>query len=450
MRLFKNWWARFLFQDRGILPTFKLFFIILIGGVIITLLSIWQVSWVFVVITNGLFLLITLIDLFFSPNRKQLEAKRIIPQEMERYANQKVTIKIDNQSKYPCNVRFVDGIPTSFQTIFPVDQSVVSGPNVIEYNVFPLVRGSYKIDKLYLRYKSLFGLWEKQITFKIEKTIKVIPNLAETKRYLASSQRYLLHEGLKVRKQRTGVGEFAKVRNYVVGDDPRKINWRQSAKLQEVMTNDYEPEHGKYVTILIDCGRMMGIELQHGNRLEKSIEAAITVAAAALKNGDYVAVVAFSKDIKAFVPAGKGLAHLDVILKAIYHVQVDAYESNYVNVLQYMQTVQKKRSLFLLFSDVHTFIHEDHTLLFIKQVRKRHLFMMIGIEDELLSKKIKAHPQTAVIAMQKTIAQKDRQLKKQQMAKWENQGMIMLEAPEDRLAVTAVSHYIEQLNRGSL
>lgn len=450
MRLFKNWWARFLFQDRGIIPTFKLFFIILIGGAIITLLAIWQVSWVFIGIANGLFLLITLIDLFFSPNRKQLKATRVIPQEMERYANQKVTIKIDNQSEFPCNVRFVDGIPTSFQTIFPVDQAVVSGPNVIEYNVFPLVRGSYTIDKLYLRYKSLFGLWEKQITFKIEKTIKVIPNLAETKRYLASSQRYLLHEGLKVRKQRTGVGEFAKVRNYVVGDDPRKINWRQSAKLQEVMTNDYEPEHGKYVTILIDCGRMMGIELQHGNRLEKSIEAAITVAAAALKNGDYVAIVAFSKDIKAFVPADKGLAHLDVILKAIYHVQVDAYESNYVNVLQYMQTVQKKRSLFLLFSDVHTFIHEDHTLMFIKQVRKRHLFMMIGIEDELLNRKIKAHPQTAVIAMQKTIAQKDVQFKKQQMVKWENQGMIMLEAPEDRLAVTAVSHYIEQLNRGSL
>lgn len=40
------------------------------------------------------------------------------------------------------------------------------------------------------------------------------------------------------------------------------INWRQTAKLQEVMTNEYEPEHGKYITILIDCGRMMGAELK--------------------------------------------------------------------------------------------------------------------------------------------------------------------------------------------
>ncbi|WP_347835652.1 hypothetical protein [Gracilibacillus sp. JCM 18860] len=25
-----------------------------------------------------------------------------------------------------------------------------------------------------------------------------------------------------------------------------------------MMTNEYEPEHGKNLTILIDCGRMMG------------------------------------------------------------------------------------------------------------------------------------------------------------------------------------------------
>ena len=75
------------------------------------------------------------------------------------------------------------------------------------------------------------------------------------------------------------------------------INWRQTAKLQEVMTNEYEPEHGKYITILIDCGRMMGAELKEGNRLEKSLEAAMTVAAAALKNGDYVSVIGYGDDL---------------------------------------------------------------------------------------------------------------------------------------------------------
>ena len=167
---------------------------------------------------------------------------------------------------------------------------------------------------------------------------------------------------LKIRKQQRGVGDFAQIRNYVVGDDPRMINWRQTAKLQAVMTNEYEPEHGKYVTILIDCGRMMGAELTKGNRLEKVLEAALTVTAAALQKGDYVSVLAFSKEVKVFVPPAKGMAHLQTILQAIYNLEVDPAESNYAAVLTYMETMQKKRSLLLLFSDVRTFLHEESAL----------------------------------------------------------------------------------------
>ena len=139
-----------------------------------------------------------------------------------------------------------------------------------------------KLSSLYFRYTSHFGLWEKQLTIELVDSIKVIPDLTETKQYLGNAQRFLLYEGSKIRKQQRGVGDFAQIRNYVVGDDPRMINWRQTAKLQAVMTNEYEPEHGKYVTVLIDCGRMMGAELTKGNRLEKVLEAALTVAAAAL------------------------------------------------------------------------------------------------------------------------------------------------------------------------
>ncbi|WP_369690698.1 DUF58 domain-containing protein [Neobacillus fumarioli] len=248
---------------------------------------------------------------------------------------------------------------------------------------------------------------------------------------------------MKIRKQRSGAGDFAKVRNYVVGDDPRKINWRQTAKLQEVMTNEFEPEHGKYITILIDCGRMMGAELTKGKRLEKALEAA-------LKKGDYVAVLAFSKDIKIYVPPAKGMAHLQTILKSIYHLKVDAVESNYAAVLQYLEMVQKKRSLLLLFSDVRTFLHEENALVYLKKLRKRHLFFMIGVEDQTLLKRISLMPNDVKNTMVKSIAEQQMLIKKREKAKWESQGLQMIEAPEEKLAVTAVSHYIEIMNQNLL
>jgi uncharacterized protein (DUF58 family) len=447
----KSWWARFLFQDRGILPTKRLLLVFLILSLGLGLGTIWEISWGFVIITNIIVLFISLTDLFFSPKKKQLFFQRLMAEEFERGISYTVKIKVQNDSPYPFSYRMVDGLPQTFERPFPIIGSISKESTVeISYSTSALMRGKYESKKLYFRYASLLGLWEKQMTVELADSVKVIPDLTETKQYLENAQKYLVYEGLKIRRQRSGVGEFSKIRNYVVGDDPRKINWRQTAKLREVMTNEYEPEHGKYITILIDCGRMMGAELSKGNRLEKALEAALTVTAAALQNGDYVSVLAFSKDIKVFVPPAKGIAHLQTILQAIYSLKVDAAESNYAAILQYLEMVQKKRSLLLLFSDVRTFLHEESALMLLRRLRQRHLFLMIGIEDQTLLRRVKEEPNTVQAAMRKSIAQQQILVKKREKIKWEKQGLQMIEAREEKLAITAVSHYIDIINQNLL
>ncbi len=408
-------------------------------------------SWTFIFIANAFILALSLFDVLAIPKKQQLQFKRVIPNEMERGISYQVHIEITNHSGYEMNYCIIDDVPQSFIKKFPLYGKVQRDSNMVtSYQTIAPVRGDYKLQNLSIRYKSKLGLWEKQATIPLEDDVKVIPDLTETKQYLESAQQFLLHEGIKIRKQKSGVGEFSKIRSYVVGDDPRKINWRQTAKQQEVMTNEYEPEHGKHITLLIDCGRMMGAELKQGNRLERSIESAITVAAAALKNGDYVSVLAFSKTVKVFVPAGKGMTHLQTILHSIYNLEVDASESNYAAVLQYLQTVQKKRSFLLLFSDIATFLYEESSLSFLLRLRKRHMFLMIGIEDDILRNKVREEPLNVQTAMMKSIAQQQVLQKKQGRIKWERQGLQMIEAREEALAATAVSYYIDYINRGLL
>ncbi|WP_313799371.1 DUF58 domain-containing protein [Cytobacillus sp.] len=447
----KSLWARFLFQGRGVLPSKRLLWLFTLLSIALIVVSIWDISWMFLLTVNILVLIASLFDLMFSPKKRELSFKRIAPVEMERGISYLVQIEIKNHSPYSLAFQLIDGIPQSFIQQFPLKGNVVARTNaLVSYEVVAPIRGEYEIDKIYFRYTSLIGLWEKQLTIEKSDTLKVIPDLTETKQYLENAQKFLLYEGVKIRKQQSGVGEFAKIRSYVVGDDPRNINWRQTAKLREVMTNEYEPEHGKYVTILIDCGRMMGAELKKGNRLEKSLEAAITVAAAALQKGDYVSVLAFSKEVKVFVPAAKGMAHLQTILQAVYNIEVDAAESNYAAVLHYLETMQKKRSFILLFSDVRTFLHEESALTYLKRIRQRHLFLMIGIEDTTLQKRIQLQPENTQMAMIKSIAQQQMLIKKKEKVKWEKQGLQMIEAREEKLAIAAVSSYIEVMNRNLL
>jgi uncharacterized protein (DUF58 family) len=394
---------------------------------------------------------ISLLDLLFSPNKNQIDFKRTIPKEMERGLSYQIGIEIRNTSQHPIKFRFVDGIPQSFHHPFPFYGEMEKENVVIAtYGTKAGIRGKYEINKLYFRYRSMYGLWEKQVSVELKDEIKVIPDLTETRTYLENAQQFLLYDGVKMRKNRSGGGEFTKIRNFVVGDDPRKINWRQTAKLHEVMANEYEPEHGKYVIILIDCGRMMGAELTKGNRLEKVLEAALTVTAAALQNGDYVSVLAFSKDVKVYVPPAKGMAHLQTILKTIYSLEVEPAESNYAAVFTYLQTIQKKRSLILLFSDVHTFLLEESALIYLKRLRQRHLFLMIGIQDEMLQNKIIMEPVDVPNTMMKSMAQQQILIKKREKLKWERQGLQMIEVHEEKLAVAAVSNYIDIMNRGLL
>ncbi len=400
---------------------------------------------------NSVVFLGSFVELLFLPKKNDLQFSRAIPQKLERGLSYSVDIDMTNHSSHPIHCRFIDGLPQSFERPFPLKTTVGERTNaVISYDTLAPVRGKYSIKQLYVRYSGRLGLWEKQRSVPLEDTVSVIPDLTSTKDYLENAQRYLLYEGVHIRKQQSAVGEFAKIRNYVTGDDPRKINWRQTAKLQEVMTNEYEPEHGKYMTILIDCGRMMGAELKKGNRLERSLEAALTVTAAALEKGDYVSVIAFSKNVHVYVPPAKGMAHLQTIIHSIYDLQADESESNYAEVLHYLQTVQKKRSFILLFSDVRTFLHEESALVYLKRLRKRHLFFMIGIEDESLLSKGKEAPVDVQTAMVKSMAQNQLLTTKREKVKWEKQGLQMIEAKEEKLASTAVSYYIHMMNRGLL
>lgn len=448
----KNLSDRFLFRDRGILPARGLlisFFVFSIG--IIILFSMLGVAWTNVFIIDSIFLFASLLDLLWSPKRSELTYKREMPEEMERGRTYTTEITVENTSNRPMHIRIKDEVPQTFHTTLPLrGWTDARGRKRFSYDLTAPVRGKYHMEKMHIRYRSKLGLWEKQTVSRINDTVKIIPDLRETKRYLEDAQRFLLHEGVKIRKDQGGEGEFAQIRKYALGDDPRKINWRQTAKLQEVMTNEYEPEHGKYITILIDCGRMMGAELEKGNRLDRTLEAALTTAAAALENGDYVGVLAFAKEVKVYIPPDKGMNHLHVILQSIYALEAEPFEANYPFVITYLQSVQKKRSLILLFSDIDTFLHEEGALYYLLRLRRRHLFFVIGIEDNELAKSARQKPRDVQEAMIKSNAQEQMTNKKREKVKWEARGLLLAEASGTELAATAVSHYIRVMNQGLL
>lgn len=417
----------------------------------IVVASFWDLGWIVFFLFNGTLFLVSLIDLWLLPKRDQLSCSRQINEELEREEKFQVQLHISNSSHSPILFRLVDDLPSSFIQPFPIKGKVKAAQqNSVSYESRASVRGDYALQKVYFRYRSVLGLWEKQMVFPIQHKVRVIPNLSHVKNYLASSQQFLLLQGVKVKKNRIGSGEFAQIRSYVTGDDPRKINWYQSAKLTELMTNVYEPEHGKQITLLLDCGRKMGVELTKGNRLELVLEAALLVAAAALQQGDYVSVLAFSNQMKAYVPPGKGLGHLKTILRQLYHIRHDSIESNYGTAFEYIETVQKRRSFILLFSDLDSILFDETMIFYIQKLYRRHLFLIMSITDPMLLKWGRANPDDTKAAMIKSSAQREMLRRKQDIRRLNQMGITMVQSSEEQLAVETLTRYIEIINQGLL
>src|SRR3546814_3180514 len=76
--------------------------------------------------------------------------------------------------------------------------------------------------------------------------------------------------------------EFEQVRNYVVGDDPRFINWKATARKNDIMLNAFQEERAQQVFSLIDKGRGMQMPFEGLSLMDYAINASLVLANTAL------------------------------------------------------------------------------------------------------------------------------------------------------------------------
>ena len=95
--------------------------------------------------------------------------------------------------------------------------------------------------------------------------------------------------------------EFDSLREYVVGDDVRSIDWRASARAADVMVRTWRPERDRRVLLVLDCGRTAAGRVGDAPRLDAAMDAALLLAALAARAGDRVDLLAYDRAVRARV-----------------------------------------------------------------------------------------------------------------------------------------------------
>ena len=152
---------------------------------------------------------------------------------------------------------------------------------------------------------------------------------------------------------------FSEVRDYQYGDDVRNIDWNVTARTGNTSVKVFEEERELTVMFLVDLSKSSFFGT--GNQFKSEIMAEISavLAFSAMNNNDKVGAIFFSDKIEKFLPPKKGKKYILRIIRELIYLKPESTGTDISVALEYLNNVQKKRSIVFLLSDFMTTDYEN-------------------------------------------------------------------------------------------
>jgi uncharacterized protein (DUF58 family) len=178
--------------------------------------------------------------------------------------------------------------------------------------------GAFWVGRLYIRTHDAFGLFRHETVLDRRVALKVYPR-EEALRSLLRPAETQVFLGNYVARQRAAGIEFADLRQFVSGDRVRHVNWRATARRQELWVNERHPERNADVVVFVDSFA----EARRGqaSTLDPALRAAASLVAAYLREKDRVGFVSFGGVLNWLLPA-TGTTQLYRIIDAMLDTQI--------------------------------------------------------------------------------------------------------------------------------
>ncbi len=172
---------------------------------------------------------------------------------------------------------------------------------------------------------------------------------------------------------------FSDFREYVPGDDVRKISWPLMARTGKLYLKKYEEEREQNVVLAVDVSG----SLEFGSRSYVKGEAlnhlAALVSYCSMQCRDNIGLLLFSDQIEKYIPPKKSINHIHRILRELYFFKPKRKQTNISVALSYLLGVLKKKSVVFIMSD---FMDGNYSGA-LKTLSRRHEVYPVLMEDEL-------------------------------------------------------------------
>jgi uncharacterized protein (DUF58 family) len=145
--------------------------------------------------------------------------------------------------------------------------------------------------------------------------------------------------------------EFLQHRQYVPGDDLRRVDWKVWAKQDRLYLKQYEEDTNLRSCLLVDVSASMAYGNGPLNKCDYAVTAASALAYLLLRQQDAVGCVAFDEAIRQAIPQRTTTNHLQTIVRAL-HTKEPRQKTRIYDVLARVAETYPRRGLVVLISDL--------------------------------------------------------------------------------------------------
>jgi uncharacterized protein (DUF58 family) len=314
-------------------------------------------------------------------------------------------------------------------------------------------RGVHALGPVALRVLGPLGLAARTVRWDADDRVTVAPSIALVREVRLLALQHRLRDAGVRRVRRRGTGAtFDALREYAPGDDPRRIDWKASARRDALVVREYAAEQGQTVMIAIDAGRLMTQLVAPGrSRFDAALDSAILLADVAAQEGDRVGLVVFDDAVRAFVPPAGGPGAVGRIRDALVDVQPVMLESDYAATFRALAQRHRRRSLVVLFTDVIDARASRALLAHVARGAARHLPLVVALRDDALDAAARPQPGAAPLALYETAAAEELLLAREDaLARMRQAGVSVVDTPARSMAAAVVNRYLELKARSAI
>jgi uncharacterized protein (DUF58 family) len=392
-----------------------------------------------------LFILLVLVDyclLFFTKNN--VLATRHVDNILSNGDENKITLEIKNNYNIHLKVEIIDEIPFQFQIRdFHFYKQIDSKETYqYEYTLRPTQRGEYSFGNTLLYVSSLLQLIQRRFTKPSDNMVQVYPSFVKLKQYqiLGTTNQQLGDHHIKKRGAST---EFDHVKEYAMGDDVRTINWKASARKNNLMINAYTDERSQQVYCIIDKSRLMKMPFDELTLLDYAINATHMLSYIALQKKDKVGLVTFDNKINDILLASKSRKTFNEISTLLYKQETNFLDSNFADLYQTVKQTIKQRSLLILFTNIETRSGLERNMQYYKAMNQKHMLCLILFENTEIQQLHNKRTNNIEDIYIKTIADKYSFEKRMIVKELQKSGIIVIYTSPQQLTVQVVNKYLD-------